>query len=84
MFFCASRRRRAVLNSVCKKAGSYCGVLVRRRFVSTRSQRSVALPVRVQRYERDAVAPLDAKTKKKLSASVPVKTLAIKQQSPQA
>ena len=52
----------------CVNAGSYCGALVGPQLCLARSQRSVALPVRVQRYALDAFSSLkersgvDAKT----------------------
>ena len=78
MLFVASRRRRAVLNSVCK-AGSYCGALVGPQWFSMRSQGSLALAVRVQRYAVDAFCSQFARRLKKWSRLAACKTLAIKQ-----
>ena len=70
-----------MLNSV-RNAGSYCGTLVGPQCVSTRSQGSVALPVRVQWYALDAV--LRFVDEQKWDYLAACKTLAIKQESPQA
>ena len=67
-----------MLNSVCK-AGSYCGALVGPQWFSMRSQGSLALAVRVQRYAVDAFCSQFARRLKKWSRLAACKTLAIKQ-----
>ena len=68
----------------CANAGSYCGALVGPQSFTTRSQGSVALPVRVQRYAVDAFCSQFARRLKKWSRLAVCKTLAIKRAVSQA